>query len=341
MRAEIRPFDLKLRHPFGISRGTSTVSHIFYVEIEGGGIGEGAPVRYHNETVEMAMPLVARMVEGVTESNLFDLDLHSRRAREIAPNCSSARCAFDIALHDRIGKELGVPLYRYFGYPAPRGLASSFTIGIDTDEKMVAKTHEAAPYRNLKIKLGRDADTDIKTLKLIREAAPNKVIRVDANAGWTFDDAVKCTKVAADLGVEFIEAPLAIGNYDELGKLHKNSPLPIIADEDCQDARSLPALLGKVDGINIKLMKCGGLREAQQMIGFARAVGWQIMFGCMIESGVSIAAATHLGNAGVCWDLDTEALTSNNPVTPQILSEDGLLSVSDAPGLGVEFKDKA
>jgi len=338
MKANIRPFDLQLRHPFGISRGTIAVSHIFYVTLEGGGTGEGAPVRYHKETVDMAMPLVARMVEGLTTENLFDLDLHSRRAREIAPNCASARCAFDLALHDRIGRELGIPVHRLMGYPAPRGLASSFTIGLDTDEKMVAKTHEAEKYRNLKIKLGRDADTDIKTLRLIREAAPNKVIRVDANCGWTYDAAVKCTAAAADLGIEFIEQPLAMGNYEELGKLHRDSPLPIIADEDCQDARSLPALLGKVDGINIKLMKCGGLWEARQMIGFARSVGWQIMFGCMIESGVAISAATHLGNAGVCWDLDSEALVSNNPVTPQILGEDGLLNTPDAPGLGVEVK---
>jgi L-alanine-DL-glutamate epimerase-like enolase superfamily enzyme len=335
MKATIRPFDLQMRHPFGISRGTTTVSHVFFVTMEGGGTGEGAPVRYHGETVEMAMPLVARMVEGVTPANLYDLDLHSRRAREIAPHCSSARCAFDLALHDRIGHELRAPVYRLLGYAAPKGLASSFTIGIDTDEKMVAKTHEASGYRNLKIKLGRDAATDIRTLGLIRKAAPDKILRVDANAGWSYDDAVKCIAAAADMGIEFIEQPLAIGNLEQLEKLHKNSPLPIIADEDCQDARSLTALLGKVDGINIKLMKCGGLWEARAMVAFARTVGWQVMFGCMIESGIGIAAATHLGSSGVCWDLDSEALISNNPVSPQVMDGTGLLSLSDAPGLGV------
>jgi len=205
---------------------------------------------------------------------------------------------------------------------------------------MVAKTHEAAGFPHLKIKLGRDDwNIDAATIRKIREAAPGKVIRVDANAGWSLETARKMVKVCADLGIEFVEAPLAIGNLEETGILRKEAPLPIIADEDVQDCASLTALVGKVDGINIKLMKCGGLWEARQMIGFARSVGWQLMFGCMIESSISIAAAAHLAATAQCLDLDSELLVSNNPCGPKpIMNNDGSLWIPDTPGLGVELK---
>lgn len=340
MKATVSTFQLNMIHPFGISRGTSTSNTVFYLQFEGGGTGEGACVSYKGQKLEDGVRLVAQMAEGVTESNLFDLDHHAKRAREIAPNHSAARAAFDIALHDRIGQRLGIPVHSVAGFGPATGATSSFTISLESDEKMVAKTHEAAGFPHLKIKLGRDDwQVDKKTLTLIREAAPNKVIRVDANAGWSLETGRKMVKVCADLGIEFIEAPLKIGNIEETGILKKESPLPIIADEDVQDAKSLPALVGKVDGINIKLMKCGGLWEARQMIGFARSVGWQVMYGCMIESSISIAAAAHLAASAECLDLDTELLVANNPCGPHdILQKDGTIKVPTTPGLGVYLK---
>lgn len=336
MKARVTQAGLNLRHPFGISRGTTTVSHVFFLELEGGGTGEGAPVRYYNQDPEEGAALALRMAEEVTPQNVFDLDRHLKRAKEIAPKHSAARAAFDIALHDRIGRELGRPLYEVMGFSRPENPVSSFTIGLDTDEKMVEKTHEAAAFPNLKIKLGRDdAARDLKTLKAIVDAAPGKTVRVDANAGWSLETAIACAKGCADLGIEFIEQPLAIGNLEELAKLKAQSPLPVMADEDVQDLSSLPALVGKVDGINIKLMKCGGLWEARQMIGFARAMGWQIMLGCMIESGISISAASHLAGVASDLDLDSELLIGNNPCTPGVLQSDGSLQVPTAPGLGV------
>lgn len=336
MRLSTRVQELRLIHPFGISRGTTTSANVILVELEGGGIGECAPVRYKKQTVEASLAALAHMADDVTDENLFDLDHHLGRARALAPECTAALAAFDMALHDRIGKRLGISVCQWMGIQPAHGLPSSYTIGIDTEEKMVAKTLEAENYPNLKIKLGRDdGDTDIRVLTAIRKAAPDKVLRVDANAGWSLDTARRCVRACADLGIEFVEQPLAIGNLEQLAILKRESPLPLIADEDAQDAKSLPALLGKVDGINIKLMKCGGLHEARQMIAFARAVGWDVMLGCMLESGVAISAACHLASAAVCWDLDSEALIANNPIEPRVLHPDGKLWTPKGPGLGV------
>ncbi|MEQ8820287.1 MAG: dipeptide epimerase [Sumerlaeia bacterium] len=337
MRHTIRPLDLKLRHPFGISRGTSTEVPVFLLELEGGGLGEGSAVRYKGENIEESRAKASQLAESLSEQELFDLQHVMRRAKDMTPKNSAARTAFDLAIHDRIGKQLGIPLYKLFGLPPARGAASSITIGLDTDEKMAEKAREQAHVPILKVKLGRDdADRDIATLKAVREAAPNvKNLSVDANAGWSLDTAIQCAKAFADMGVSFLEQPLAIGNLEELGKLKRQSPLPIIADEDAQDSASLPALLGKVDGINIKLMKCGGLWDARKMIAFAEAVGWRIMLGCMIETGVGIAAASHLAGAAEVYDLDSELLIANNPIAPSVLNSDGLLTTPDGPGLGV------
>lgn len=340
MKAQARHFSLKTINPFGISRGTTSESHVFFLELEGGGLGECSPVRYYKQDPAEGAPLAVKMAEGVTDENLFDLDYHAKRAKEIAPNHSSARAAFDLALHDRIGHRLGIPVYQLMGFSLPENPMSSFTIGIDTDERMVEKTREAASFPNLKIKLGRDdAEVDARTLRAICGEAKGKTVRVDANAGWSLETAKKMAKVCADLGIEFIEQPLAIGNLDELGQLKKECPLPLMVDEDVQDLSSLSKLLGKVDGINIKLMKTGGLWEARQMIGFARAEGWSVMLGCMLESSVGIAAAAHLAGAAQDLDLDAELLIANNPCSPIVMDETGRLNVPSTPGLGIELAE--
>ncbi|MBX3729322.1 MAG: dipeptide epimerase [Candidatus Sumerlaeia bacterium] len=338
MNARATLVSLRTVHPFGISRGTISENQVVLLELEGGGIGECSPVRYHKHDAGEGARLALEMARDVTPDNLFDLDHHARRAREIAPHHSSARAAFDIALHDRIGHELGLPLYKLMGFSQPINSRSSFTIGLASDEEMVRKTHEAASFPNLKIKLGRDdAATDLATIRAIRAAAPDKTIRVDANAGWSLDTAIAFAKGCGDVNLEFIEQPLAIGNYEGLAKLKAISPLPIVVDEDVQDLASLPPLVGKVHGINIKLMKCGGLWEARQMIGFARAHGWSVMLGCMIETGVGVSAAAHLAGAAQDVDLDAELLIANNPATPTLMQQDGLLRVPTTPGLGVSL----
>ncbi len=339
MQSTVTPYGLKLIHPFGISRGVTTVNDVLFFELEGGGIGECSPVRYKNQKLDKATALLQEFASWVTPENVFDFDYLITKAKNYAPDDSAACAAFDLALHDRCAKAVNLPLYKFMGFSAPKNTMSSFTIGLDTDEMMVAKTHEAAAFPLLKIKLGRDdAERDMATLSKIREAAGDKIIRVDANCGWSLDTAKACVVACADLGIEFVEQPLAMGNYDELAELKRHSPLPLIADEDVQDLQSLIPLVGKVDGINIKLMKSTGLWQARQMIAFARAQGWQVMLGCMIESSVGIAAAAHLGGAAVALDLDSELLIGNNPCGPTtILQPKGEIVVSEKPGLGIDL----
>lgn len=339
MNCTVTPFGLKLKHPFGISREVTTVNDVLFFELEGGGIGECSPVKYKKQRLDKATELLNQFASWVTPSNLFDLDYLLTKAKNYAPDDSAACAAFDLALHDRCAKEVGLPLYKFMGFSKPENAMSSFTIGIDTDDVMVAKTLEAKDFPLLKIKLGRgNAQQDMATLKKIRDAAGDKIIRVDANCGWSFETAKECVYKCADLGIEFVEQPLAMGSYEQLAELKKLSPLPLIADEDVQDLQSLLPLVGKVDGINIKLMKSTGLWQARQMIGFARAQGWQVMLGCMIESSVGIAAAGHLAGAAVALDLDSELLIGNNPCGPKtILQPKGEIIVSDAPGLGIDL----
>lgn len=328
------PFLLQLRHPFGLSRGTTTTIPVFFTRNPLGGWGEGSPVRYRGEDAAVAQDLAAHLAAGVDADNLFDREGHHARARGAAPAQRCARAAFDIALHDAIARRLDIPLWKLLGFRSPDGVVSSFTIALDTDDVMLRKVDEAASFPILKIKLGRDAASDIRTMQAIRAAAPSKTLRVDANAGWSLDTARECIRVLADLGVEFVEQPLAIGNLAELRVLQRESPLPIIADEDALDLPALPALAGAVDGINIKLMKCGGIWEACQMIAFARAQGWRVMLGCMIESSLAIGAAAHLAGAVDACDLDAEHLVSNNPCGPRIVDDHGVIHIPPGPGIG-------
>jgi len=162
----------------------------------------------------------------------------------------------------------------------------------------------------------------------------DKPLRVDANGGWKFDEAVRCVNKLADLGVEFVEQPLERGHIEETARLQKESPLPIFVDEDCLTSADIPKLVGKVAGINIKLMKCGGLNEARKMIAIARAFDLKIMFGCMIESSVAITAAAHL--SGLCdyLDLDGALLVGNDPYEGMTLVNN-YITLPDRPGLGV------
>jgi L-alanine-DL-glutamate epimerase-like enolase superfamily enzyme len=295
-------------------------------------------VRYKKQVADEALPLLKQMGDGVSEADIDDIEHHEQRAREIAPEHSSARCAFDIALWDAAGKKAGKPLYELWGAPKPTDIQTSHTVGLNTHEVMVERTREAAHMPILKIKLGRDRDFDLKVMQLIREAAPDAQLRIDANAGWTLDTALDLIPKLADLGVDLIEQPLAIGNLDETRKLREQSPLPIILDEDAQDMSSLPALRGLTDGINIKLMKCGGLSEARRMIDFARNEGWKIFVGCMIETRLALGAAAHLAGLVDYLDLDAYMLTTNDPFPGGSLAEySPEPPLPEGPGVGFDW----
>ena len=330
-------YTLQLRYPFGISRGVSYEAHTALFQLGDLGQGESAPVRYKGQSPEDAVVLLEKMAAVVTGENIDDIDGLEARALQIAPDHSSARNAFNNALWDARGRRLGKPIYELVGTARPT-IETTYTVSLSDNDTMETRAREAAHLPLLKVKLGRDMETDFDIMARIRKVAPKAVLRIDANAGWSLETALAIIPKLADLGVEFIEQPLAIGNLDGLKTLHEKSPLPIVADEDAQDMSSLPGLRGRVAGINIKLTKCGGISEALRMIAYARNEGWKVMFGCMLETRSGLGAAAHLGGLADCMDLDAHMLTTNDPFPPGSLAEfNAALPLGDGPGLGLPF----
>jgi L-Ala-D/L-Glu epimerase len=326
---------LELNDPFSISRDTRTTATTVLVELACGGVGEAVPVRYHHQTPEGEATVAEAMARELPREP-WDLEGILGHLREKYPRHSAALCAMDLALHDWIGKEVRLPLFRYFGCAPPENKQTSLTIGIDTLETMLRKVQAAKPYPILKIKLGREVDHDIRVMRAIREAEPDKVLRVDANAGWSLADARKCIPILADLGVEYVEQPLPIGAFDELKTLHRESPLPLFLDEDISTSADVVRASGLCTGVNLKLMKCGGLLEARKMIAVARAHGLQLMIGCMIESSLAITAAAHLAPLLDYLDLDSHLLIRNDPFQGMELEGSEMwVRLPDRPGIGV------
>ncbi|MBW3630890.1 MAG: dipeptide epimerase, partial [Gemmatimonadetes bacterium] len=245
---------------------------------------------------------------------------------------AAAKAGISMALHDLVGKRLGHPVWRLWGLDAEAPL-SSFTIGIDEPELMRQKVREAAAYRILKVKVGTPRDPEI--LEAIRAEAPDAVIRVDANTGWTLKQAVAALPMLQQFGVELVEQPLAPTDLEGLRALRSQSPIPIIADESSIGLLDVPRLVGVVDGINIKLAKCGSMREATRMVHAARAHGMLVMLGCMVESTIGVAAAVQLAPLCDYLDLDGAALLANDPFVGPGIEPDGSIRFNETPGLGV------
>jgi L-alanine-DL-glutamate epimerase-like enolase superfamily enzyme len=326
---------LKTKHPFIIARGGSSDYRVVWVRLTDRdgteGWGEAEPSSYYGETADTVLAMIPRLAPCLPDDP-FDLEAGERRLAEAAPPQSgAARAALSAALHDLVGKRLGQPLYRVWGLSPARAPTSSFTIGLDTPERMRVKVAEAAPYPVLKIKLGTDRDEAI--LRTIRDAT-DKPIRVDANAGWTRERAHSMLPVLRDFGVEFVEQPLAPDDLEGLAELRRRGILPIVVDESCIVSQDIPRVAGAVDGINIKLAKCGSLREALRMIATARAHGLLVMVGCMIETSLGITAAAHFTPLVDAADLDGAALTANDPFVGASI-DGGRITLPDGPGLGV------
>jgi L-Ala-D/L-Glu epimerase len=331
---------LRTKHPFIIARGGSSEYRVVRVTVTADdgatGWGEAAPSTFYGETADTVvsvLPVLGRVLDGADGWSLEALE-HGL-ARAIRFN-GSARAAVSAALHDLAAKRLGVPLYRMWGLDPAASPPSSYTIAIAPDEATLRqRVAEAGPYPVLKIKLGTAWDERI--VQLVRELAPDKVLRVDANAAWTPKHALHMIPRLAELGVEFVEQPLAPHDVEGLRFVRERSSLPIIADESCLVATDIPVLAGVVDGINIKLAKCGGLREALRMIATARAHGMMVMAGCMIESSLGITAAAQFAPLLDCADYDGAALVSNDPYVGATI-DGGVVRLPAAPGLGVELR---
>lgn len=336
----LHPLDLQLRNPFGIARSTVSVREVVLVRI-GLGWGEASPNPFYGEDRPKVMAALKEWTRYLPEDagDLLAIeDILDRIERDFpAPYLQCAKAAFDVALHDHMARLLGIPLYRLFGRSpkADQPMVTSFTIGIADFEEMVRKAEEARQFRVIKIKTGRDLDHDIRFMTELRRRMPDHVLRVDANAGYTLDQARRAAKAFADLGVEYLEQPLAKGNLEELEILHRDCPLPLYVDEDSVIASDLPRLAGKVDGINIKLMKSGGLAEARRMLALARVYGFKVMIGCMIETSVGIAAAAALGPFADNLDLDGSLLIANDPFQGLEITPDGVITLSPDSGLGL------
>jgi len=331
---------LRTKHPFIIARGGSSEYRVVRVTItddDGAtGWGEAAPSRHYGETadtVASVMPVLAAVIEDADGWSLEALE--RALAKAISFN-ASARAAVSAALHDLAGKRLGVPLHRMLGLDPAAAPPTSFTIAIPPDEATLReRVREAAGYPVLKIKLGSSWDERI--VRIVREMEPGKVLRVDANAAWTPKHTLHMIPILQELGVEFVEQPLPGHDVEGLRFVRERSALPIIADESCLVSTDIPRLAGAVDGINIKLAKCGGLREALRMIATARAHDMSVMCGCMVESSLGITAAAQLAPLLDYADLDGAELVVNDPYLGATI-DGGVISLPAGAGLGVELR---
>jgi L-alanine-DL-glutamate epimerase-like enolase superfamily enzyme len=330
------PYTAELRHAFTIATASRTSTPGMLVEVEHDGVigyGEASMPPYLGETQASAAAFLARVDLG-RFPDPFQLGEILPAIDALAPGNTAAKAAVDIALHDWIGKKLGAPWHRIWGLDPAKAPVTSFTIGIDTPEVVRQKTREAAPYKIIKVKLGRDPATDRALIDAIREVT-DRPITVDANQGWPDRaDALRMIEWLATRGVLFIEQPMPKENPDDTAWLRERSPLPLIADESVQRLPDVRRALGVFDGINIKLMKCTGLREAHQMITVARALGLKVMLGCMTETSCAISAAAQLSPLVDWADLDG-ALLIKNDVFLGTTVVDGKLTLNDLPGIGV------
>jgi L-alanine-DL-glutamate epimerase-like enolase superfamily enzyme len=327
--------DLNLRHTFRLARGSSDSRSNLIVEIEHDGLiglGEAAPIAHYDQDWRSAAEAVDAMMPELGDPTRFD-NAVTNIAVEGQP---AAVAAIDMALRDLAGKRLGAPYYQLLGIDPTTMPATSFTIGMDTPDIVEQKVREADAFKILKVKMG--SDDDRKVLETVRRFT-DRPVRVDANEGWTLEGALARLEWLETMGVELVEQPLPADQLEESAELRLSSPLPLIADESIHDASDIPRLAEAFDGINIKLMKCGGLGEALRMIHTARAHGMQVMFGCMVESSLAITAAAHLAPLVYYVDLDGHLLVANDPFVGVGL-EDGRLVLPDSPGLGVRRRDK-
>jgi L-alanine-DL-glutamate epimerase-like enolase superfamily enzyme len=331
MHLTYHTIDLKLKHPFRISRSVTESRKNVIVEIDGG-IGEAAPSPYYGENAETVITCLEKVKDQIGNDPFQIENILSNLNEEISGNYS-AKAAIDMALYDGVGKKLNVPVYRLLGLDGKKPLVTSFTIGIDTPEKMKEKTREAKGFQVYKVKVG--VENDIEMVKAVREVTDAK-IRVDANAGWKdADEALSKIDKLKKLNVEFVEQPISPDDKKGLEKIKRESELPIMIDEHLMNSKDIPDFAGLCHGINIKLAKCGGIREALRMIHVARAHSLKVMIGCMIESSVGIAAAAHIGSLVDFLDLDSNLLITNDPYEG-IRVEEGMIYLSERPGLGVE-----
>jgi muconate cycloisomerase len=344
MHIEVEVFTVNKRFPLTISRGTTSQTTNVWVRIFEDGIegwGEASPFNAdsHPQSTEMLKVALQQIADSLKAFNPLQ-----RSSVELVLNKaqipSSAKAALDMATHDWLGKKVGLPLWQMWGFERYWIVPTSVTIGINSPEKARVRVRdwlEFTDVRVLKVKLGsRDGiAADQKMIMAVREEAPKQELYVDANGGWSLADAEVMCSWLADLGVKYVEQPLSRGQEENLAELKKRSPLPIFVDESCFTSSDIPKLANCVDGINIKLMKSGGLTEAMRMIHTARSHNLQVMLGCYSDSTLANTAAVQLAPLVDYIDLDSHLNLLDDPFTGALLQE-GKVLPNNLPGLGVE-----
>jgi L-alanine-DL-glutamate epimerase-like enolase superfamily enzyme len=325
---------LRLAETFTIARGSSDEEEVVGVEIEHAGTvgyGEAAPIERYDESPESACAFLER-AEPLLGDDPFALERIEERLRR-HPGEMAAKAALDAALHDLVGKLCGQPTWRLLGVDG-RTPVTSFTIGIDSVDgtRSRAERAAAAGYRLLKVKVG--GPEDVARLEAIRDVT-DLPIRVDANEGWTVEDARELLPLLARMEVELVEQPFPADDIDAFTAIRRlDHGLPIVIDEGCHTLADVAAVARYADGINIKLAKSGGLREGLRMVAAARALGLRVMLGCMVESTAGIAAAAQMAPLCDHVDLDGHLLIADDPFAGLGLA-DGAIVLSHEPGLGV------
>lgn len=339
MRLTFQPFPIELKHRWTISRGSFDRDTNFLVSIaheDLTGFGECCSVERYGQSEAVIRRALAMASKLFARRDPWQFQTNTRLLRERVPAVTTVHAAIDMAVKDWIGKKIGVPLYRYWGLESTIAPVSSFSIGIDTTQIIRKKIAETPDDPILKIKLGGQWDEEIMATVRRETSRP---VRVDANEGWRdAETAARKIEWLAKMQVEFVEQPLPTGCLDETARLRQMSALPIFADEDCHTAADIPRLSGIYDGINIKLMKAGGLDEARTMIEVAHRYGLQVMLGCMLETSLGITAAAHLAPLADALDLDSHRLLKYDPFCG-IEVVQGKISLPSLPGLGVTPRD--
>jgi L-alanine-DL-glutamate epimerase-like enolase superfamily enzyme len=334
LKLSYKPYTLELRHVFTIATNSRTTTPVVLTEVEYDGMvgyGEASLPPYLGESHQTVSEFLSKVDLGKFE-NIFDLEFILNEIDKLAPGNTAAKASVDIAMHDLIGKLLNQPWYNIWGFDKNKTPYTSFTIGIDTPDVVRTKVKEAEEYKILKVKLGRETDKEM--IETIRSVS-NTPITVDVNQGWKDKNfALEMIHWLKERNVLFVEQPMPKIQVEDMAWVTENSPLPTIGDESVQRLEDVKKAYGVFHGINIKLMKCTGMREAHKMILLARALGMKVMMGCMTETSCAISAASHLSPMVDWADLDG-ALLIKNDVFDGTKVIDGKITLIDRPGIGV------
>ncbi|MFN6463013.1 MAG: dipeptide epimerase [Nostoc sp. DedVER02] len=344
MQINVNLFTVNKRFPLTISRGTTAQTTNVWVRISDDGIegwGEASPFgvgnhRQSTDTIKDSLDQIAPLLQAF--SPLQRQEIEQVLIQNQVP--SAARAALDMAMHDWLGKRVGLPLWQIWGLDRNQIVPTSVTIGINSPEGAKARARDWLQFtdvRLFKVKLGSPdgIDADQKMLLAVQDEAPETELFVDANGGWSLEDAIAMCNWLSNLGIKYVEQPLPRGQEKSLAKLKEHSPLPIFVDESCFTSSDIPDLANYVDGINIKLMKSGGITEAMRMVHTARAYRLQVMFGCYSDSSLANTAALQLAPLADYLDLDSHLNLIDDPFTGALLKE-GRVLPNDLPGLGVQ-----